>query len=389
MRNITAEELLPRYDYIFAGAGCAALSLLYRMIGEGLAEGKRILLVDADTKEKNDRTWCFWEREPGPFEAIVYRRWSRLDFHATGFSRNLDIAPYQYKLIRGIDFYRHCRKAADPFENIHFLQAHVERAYSDEAGAYLEAAGRVIRAPYLFNSIYTRPELPKGKHWLLQHFKGRVIETAEPAFDPEQATLMDFRVGQEEGTTFVYVLPFSERRALVEYTLFTGRLLPQEAYDAALDQYISNQLHIRDYRVEEEEFGVIPMTNHVFPQRAGRILNLGTAGGQTKGSSGYTFRAIQKHSAQVVESMKRHGHPFATKAEARRFHFYDSVLVDILQHRSLEGADIFRDLFRRNDPQKVLRFLDNESSLSEEIQLIATLPKLPFTRAALRQLTGF
>jgi lycopene beta-cyclase len=389
LKLISPSDLLPEYDYIFAGAGCAALSLLHRMVGEGLVAGKRILLVDAAGKDQNDRTWCFWEEGPGPFEAIVQQRWSQLDFHATSFSRTLDIAPYQYKVIRGIDFYRHCREAAAPFDTIHFLQAKVERTATEDGRAILEAAGRKFFAPYLFNSIYTKPALAKGKHWLLQHFKGRLIETAAPAFDPGRATLMDFRVGQEEGTTFMYVLPFSERQALVEYTLFTGRLLPQEAYDRALGHYIGERLGIRNYTVREEEFGVIPMTNHSFPRRQGAVLNLGTAGGRTKGSSGYTFRAIQKHSAMIVESLRRAGHPFGVEAEPGRFHFYDSVLLDILAQRSLEGSDIFADLFRRNDPRKVLRFLDNESSLTEELRIIATLPTLPFARAAIRQLTGF
>ncbi|RYZ23456.1 MAG: lycopene cyclase, partial [Chitinophagaceae bacterium] len=261
MISISINELSPEYDFLFAGAGCAALSLLHRMAGEGLLAGKRVLLVDADTKERNDRTWCFWERGAGPFETIVHHRWPRLDFHAAGFSRTLELGAYSYKVIRGADFYRHCRSVLAVYPQVHFLQAPVTATGSEADAAWLEAAGRRIHAPWLFNSIYTKPALPQGKHWLLQHFKGWLIETPVPAFDPAKATLMDFRTGQEEGTTFVYVLPFSERQALVEYTLFTGRLLPDNAYDAALDGYIRGRLGLKTYTVMEEEFGVIPMTN--------------------------------------------------------------------------------------------------------------------------------
>ena len=376
-----------QYDYVFAGTGCAALSLLYHLVGAGLAEGKRILLVDADAKEANDRTWCFWEKEPGPFEAVVHRRWPLLDFHASGFQRALDIAPYSYKLIRGADFYGHVKAAVAPFPNIGFRQARIDEVFSSEArGTGIRIGKETIYGKFLFNSLYEKPAPRPGVHWLLQHFKGRLIETREPFFDRGRATLMDFRVDQSEGTTFVYVLPFSERQALVEYTLFTENLLRPEAYDAALDDYTGRFLKIRDYKIVEEEFGVIPMTNHRFPLRQHQMVYLGTAGGRTKGSSGYTFRNIQKHSAALVESLRRRGHPFDVPPPPRRFHFYDAVLLEILQKRSLEGAAVFTDLFRRNDPRKVLRFLDNESTFAEELGIIRTLPTLPFARAALRQL---
>ncbi|RYY40100.1 MAG: lycopene cyclase [Chitinophagaceae bacterium] len=374
------------YDFLFAGAGCAGLSLLYQMIGAGLLEGKRVLLVDADAKEANDRTWCFWEKERGPFEAIVHHRWQELHFFSPGFGRSLSIAPYFYKLIRGADFYRHCKAAAAPFPNIEFRQARVDEVFYDARGTGVRIGSERISADIVFSSLYDKPAPAPGVHWLLQHFKGRLIETPEPRFEPARATLMDFRIGQEEGTSFVYVLPFSEREALVEYTLFTGKLLEPAAYDRQLDSYISGTLGITDYTIRDDEFGVIPMTNHRFPQRHNRVVYLGTAGGRTKGSSGYTFRNVQRHSAAIVESLQRHGHPFNVAAPSPRFHFYDSVLLEILQKRSLEGADIFTDLFRKNDPRTVLRFLDNDTSLMEDVGIISSLPTLPFARAAVRQL---
>ena len=54
-----------QYDYIIAGAGCAGLSLAVHMIHSGKFSDKKILIVDKDDKQKNDRTWCFWEKEPG------------------------------------------------------------------------------------------------------------------------------------------------------------------------------------------------------------------------------------------------------------------------------------------------------------------------------------
>lgn len=376
-----------RYDYIITGAGAAGLSLVMHMIHSGGFCDKRILLVDRDTKRTNDRTWCFWEKGEGLFEPIVYKQWEHLHFHTPALSKELAIHPYTYKLVRGIDFYRHCLGTIEQQPNIEMVQASVEGVFSEgeETGAIIN--GQKVLADYVFNSIlFDRPQLAKNHYWLLQHFKGWRIKTVTPAFDAGKATLMDFRTGQGRGTSFLYMLPFSGTEALVEYTLFSGEVLPEGAYDAALKHYIEEEWAIKDYRVEETEFGIIPMTNYPFPARQGRIVHIGTAGGQTKGSSGYTFRFIQKHSAALVQSLLGQGHPFAIEGARKRFHFYDSVLLNILHGRKLEGSHVFEELFRKNPPQQIFKFLDNETSLVEDMRILATLPIMPFTRAAVDHL---
>jgi Lycopene cyclase protein. len=128
------------------------------------------------------------------------------------------------------------------------------------------------------------------------------------------------------------------------------------------------------------------MTNHAFPERQGNIIYIGTAGGQTKASSGYTFRFIQKHSAAIVEALVKTGQPFPPNTKgSKRFKFYDSTLLHILQHKKLPGDQVFSRMFKKNKPLPVLRFLDNETSLKEELSIISTLPTWPFLKAALHQ----
>ncbi len=375
-----------QYDYIIAGAGCAGLSLLVQMIQSGQLNDKRILLVDKAEKKNNDRTWCFWETDPGPFESIVYQRWHNTWFHGEGFSKLLSLSPYQYKLIRGIDFYTYCFSVIRRQSNVEIRYGNVEQLDNYNNGAFLVLNGEKIFGRYIFSSIlFEKPVLKKGQYWLLQHFKGWTVETEQPVFNPAEATLMDFRTGQQHGTTFVYVMPFSPTRALVEYTLFTNDLLEPSDYDQGLKTYMKDCLDGNTYKVEEEEFGIIPMTNYKFPASNGNIINIGTAGGQTKASSGYTFRFIQKHSAAIVGQLLKNNHP-AVASGAGRFHFYDSTLLHILHHNTMAGHSIFTQLFQKNRPQQVLRFLDNESSLKDELKIISSLPTLPFLKAALKQL---
>jgi len=374
------------YDYIIAGAGCAGLSLAVHIINSGKFNDKKILLVDKEEKKSNDRTWCFWETGPGLFEPVVHHRWKQVWVHGDNFSRLMPLQPYEYKLVRGIDFYKHSFELIRKESNIDIRFGEIQLMSSDETETFIVADGKKITTDYIFNSIlFEKPVLKSNEYYLLQHFKGWIIETEKPLFNPEEATLMDFRIEQKHGTTFVYVMPFSSTRALVEYTLFTENLLRPEEYDQSLKNYISDFLQTTSYRIIEEEFGVIPMTNHKFPVNTGNIFHIGTAGGQTKASSGFTFRFIQKHSAAIVEQLVNGNSP-AVKSAKSRFHFYDSVLLNILHHRTLPGSRIFTTLFLKNKPQQVLKFLDNESSLTEELKIIASLPTLPFLKAAIKQL---
>jgi lycopene beta-cyclase len=231
-------------------------------------------------------------------------------------------------------------------------------------------------------------ERQAGKHYLWQHFKGWTIRTGEDCFATNIATLMDFRIDQEQGPGFVYLLPLTPGRALVEYTLFSAELLQDEAYDQTLRFYLRTMFPGIAYSIEAEEKGKIPMTNHRFPSSEGRIIYLGTMAGNTKPSSGYTFSFIQAYSEQLLAAMTQSDHPFLPKPKLNRFLWYDSVLLRVLAEGNLPAETIFRRLFTKNNPQSVLRFLNNSSSLIEELRLISSLPVLPFLSAAVKECTN-
>jgi len=376
------------YDFIFLGMGCATLSLVMRMIRSEKFADKKILLIDKEPKTKNDRTWCFWEKENGFFDSIVYKKWPSISILNDQFSSVLDIAPYKYKMIRGIDLYDHCLNEISQQQNIDIVYSNLNGWGFDKDRYCFNLDGKIfynIDRTQIFNSIY-KPADQKGTIRLLQHFKGWIIDTATASFDPQTATIMDLRVDQQKGTTFGYVLPFSETSALVEYTFFTKEILQQEDYDVLLKNYLKNFLKIEDYSIRGSEFGIIPMSNEDLPFYKNGAYQIGTAGGQTKPSSGYTFQFIQKQSDAIVKKLGLGESIDKMPKTPSRFRFYDHVLLDILYYNKYPGDKIFTRLFKKNKPQQVLRFLDNESSLYEEIKLISTLPTWPFLSSAIKQL---
>lgn len=358
------------------------------MIKTGFSRDKRILLINREPKIKNDRTWCFWETGNGFFEEIVYKTWDKLDFFGENYDTTLHISPYRYKMIRGIDFYNYCFEKISSQENIEVLYAECGGGVQHKDGVTLVLNNKPIELEHgvVFNSIYNSSSSSNGSIEMLQHFKGWLIETNQPYFDEGKATLMDFRISQKHGTAFVYVLPFTKTSALVEYTLFTKGLLSPEEYDAGLKEYIESFLGVASYVVSEQEFGVIPMTDKKFSFYHDGAFQIGTAGGQTKSSSGYTFQFIQKHSQQIMEGLIA-GQPLTSiPGPSRRFRFYDNVFLNILYHNRIAGKQVFTDLFKKNNSRQVLSFLDNESSVKDELKIISSLPTLPFLRAAISQL---
>ncbi|MCC6308726.1 MAG: Lycopene cyclase protein [Bacteroidetes bacterium ADurb.BinA245] len=367
--------------------GCAGLSFAVHLIQSGKFSDKKILLIDKAPKIQNDRTWCFWENENGIFQSIVYKSWSRVWIRSKEMEKLLSLLPYRYKLIRAQDFYEYCLALIHQQPNFEIKYAAVTSVQNEGQTAIAKTESETFVADYIFNSIlFQKPLLKEKEIMLLQHFKGWVIETDETVFNPTEATLMDFRIKQERGTNFVYIMPFSERKALVEFTLFSKSILESEEYETALKNYIHQFITKGNYKIVEAETGVIPMTNHAFTPVQGRIINMGTVGGQTKASSGYTFQFIQKHAARLVSSLIKKKNPFIPRPTGfRRFHFYDSVLLYILEKEKQQGAKIFSRLFKKNKPQQVLRFLDNESSITDEVKILSSLPTLPFLKAAWKQ----
>lgn len=376
------------YDYIIAGAGCAGLSLLYRILNDSNLKDKRVLVVDKERKKNNDRTWCYWEKQDGLFESIVRHEWKTLEFKTESFVNQFELHDYKYKMIKGIDFYNYVLGLAQQFKNVEFRVEEISSLDVVEGKAILKTNISTYEADYLFNSTnLINPEFSKDDT-LLQHFMGWEIELAEAAFDPTVGTLMDFSLDQRHGTTFMYFLPVSSTRALVEYTLFTGELLDKDEYRKELRNYIENKLALRDFSIVEEEYGIIPMSLKKFaPHFKKKIINIGTAGGHTKASSGYTFQFIQKYTEKIIKALKSGENPTRSFTyRDKMFQWYDRTLLEVLLSKSMDGKHIFSMMFKNIAPEKILKFLANETNFLEDVKIMNSLPITKFLPAGVKQM---
>ena len=369
----------------------AGLSLAYALV-TGPYPDASILIVDPETKGENDRTWCYWSREDERFDPIAAHRWPRLRFATDGWINDFDLGEYRYSMVRGADFYEAVLDVLEARENVEFERGRVLTIEDAGELVEVETETRTARGRWAFDSRFEPEEYERRSeeragqhHYLKQHFVGWTIETDHPVFETDLATLFDFRTPQHDEMRFVYVLPFSERRALVEYTLFSAELLETEEYTRAIEAYLADVLAVEGYRVVEREQGVIPMTDEPVDRREGkRTLAIGTRGGLVKASTGYAFRRTQHDTSAIVSSLERRGHPFDLPRTPRRFAALDTTLLQIMYRRGELSEPAFTSMFRRNPIARMFRFLDEEASFAETIAIMTTVPIGPFLAAFAR-----
>ena len=372
---------MQHYHYIFTGSGLSALMTVYEMLLSGKFEDKSILLIDENAKKVNDRTWCFWD-EDNLFDGIVSKKWNQAQFANEEFNRVLELSPYQYKKINGLDFYELVFKKISEHKNIHFLNQKVVDFTELGNHCIVKTEQETFTCNKIFNSIYN-PEVvtAQSKFPLIhQHFIGWFIKSKESVFTPNCATFMDFSVEQKGNTRFMYVLPNSSTEALLEYTLFSKNLLSKGEYEAEIEKYIKN-LGITEYEIIEKEHGNIPMTCYPFwKHNTKNIINIGSAGGWTKASTGYTFKNASKKSKALVQFLKSES-DFTKFHKKDKFWFYDLLLLDILGSKNELGSSIFSSMFKEGNSSVIFKFLDEETSFLEDLRVIWRCPKILFVKA--------
>ncbi len=394
-------------DVALVGGGGAAVALLHQLALRGPA-GLRVAVVDPVDRLAGtpaDRTWCFWDAPgdatrgdlgaPGQPGGAVHRQWESVRVVGPGGGRlDLDLAPMRYAMVRSQDYYARVAAAvaAAGLDVVH-VPATADRVDDAPDAAIVGTLAGDVRTRWVFDSR-PAPPLRPARTALLQHFRGQVVRTDRPAFDPGVPVLMDFTTGQPaDGLSFGYCLPSDERTALLEYTEFSPAVLDDAGYTAALGAYLRRVTGGADVEVLHTEQGAIPMSDAVPQRRPGvRVVRIGTAGGATRASTGYTFTAMQRQARWLAGTLARHGPgadpagpgaPVPPSAYPRRHSWMDALVLRALADGTLAGPAFFTDLFVRNPAARVLRFLDGATTRAEEVALMATAPRVPMLRAAL------
>ena len=369
-----------KVDYLFAGAGASATLLLMNMEKQGLLKDKKILILDPDAKDDNDKTYCFWAEQNQQLTEscrhLISHQWEEVSVNR---NKQESLLPKKYFHISGIDVYKELKRIINQY-HLQRIQSSVVELISIENGVKVITDTNIWESSFVFDS---RPPkylpLQNDDAHLLQSFIGYVITTDVPIANINCVDLMDFNVEQLGATQFVYVLPLGAGKTLVELTRFgLASLTPPEA-NPVLDLYITQRFG--NYQILHTEIGCIPMsTAAISVETIPGVIPIGGRAGAVKPSTGYAFKNMFSHGERLADSLKRNLPP-AVITDSSRFRFYDRLLLLILSKQPSLGKPIFEALFKKNEAKNVFKFLDEKTTLIQDIRIFLTLPMQPFLKA--------
>ena len=349
------------FDYIIIGGGCAGLSLAYELDVHEKLRNKTLAIIEPRAQYKRDKTWSFWKVNPHNFDDCVKKSWEHFTINIPGETNHLKCRDYPYQSIDSGLFYEKINNKLKENNNISFFKN------IDEVNT---------KNSFIFNSV---PNIKKKYFNLWQHFCGVEIETKKNSFDEEIFNLMEFDCEQRESVHFFYTLPYTKNRALVETTwLSKMNDNSQKDYENQINNYIKNNLKIKNYEITYKEEGAIPLFYPLNKNEKNKI-NIGTAGGMTRLSTGYTFLNIQEHSKYIRENIDNISN--AKKFEIdKKYQFLDEIFLRVLKKNPEKMSDIFFRMFKTS-PKTVIKFLSNKSNFLEDLRIIFKMPKLIFIKA--------
>jgi lycopene beta-cyclase len=374
------------YDAIIAGGGLAGLSLAAHLAAGGWRDRSVLLVDDPAPAIPPAACWGSWSAGDGLLRAAATRSYRRVLVHAAGASRVLPLSPYHYRLVRRDDLHRTAMTLLAGCPRFEAIAGRVDAVRDAGEAAEVTVDGRRVRASWAFDSV-TPPPLTTVDARLA--FTGWEIRCPQPTFEPDTPTLFDFRTRQDGMARFGYVLPADAYSALVESTSFVPRHATAPTPDAraaALAAYLRDVVGCTAYTVRRTESAVLPLCAYPPPRRRGRVLVIGARGGLIKASTGYAYERIQRDSAAITASLARHGHPFDLPHRRRRHRLLDAVLLAVLDRDPGQLELAFARLFAANPAGRVLRFLDEDTGVRDELRLIASMPKRPYLLGVIRAL---
>ena len=351
---------MKEFDYIILGGGCAGLSLAYELDVNLKLKDKSLAIVESRSEYKRDKTWSFWKISDHNFDDCVIKSWNNFSINTKLGSIEIINKEYPYQTVDSGLFYNKILNRIKQNKNIEFFQ---------------NTKQLNLENSFIFNSITIKDSYKEN---LWQHFKGIEIETEKNIFDDEIFNLMDFDCDQKNSVHFFYTLPFAKNKALIE-TTWLSKMNDEylKDYDVQLKKYIDETLKIKNYKINYQEEGAIPLS-YPLGQTKKNTINIGSAGGMTRLSTGYTFLNIQNHSKYIVKNIDKIQN-LKSYHIGKKYEFLDNIFLNVLKNRPDLMPEIFLNMFKV--PSKtVIKFLSNKSNIFEDFGIILKMPKWIFIK---------
>lgn len=371
-------------DVIILGGGCAGLGLACNLSQYG-GRAPRTIILEQRNEYRNDRTWCFWGDDAAPYARFAGHQWRHLRVAGGGRCIDFDCGKTPYRMLAADAYYAQTLQAihANPQLSLHLGHGVLSEPEYVDGVWRIETSQGSISAGSL---VDTRPKSASEQSpaLLWQSFFGHEIETSDPVFDPLIADLMDFPESGDHRIAFIYVLPLTATRALVEYTVFAESPLPAPALQKGLDAALENRTRGSAYRTLRSEYGCIPMGGNEAAPAAGRAnpsrVHAGLSAGAARPATGYAFQRLQRWGAQCAQALVTTGVPVPQTPDRLISRAMDWLFLHVLRTQPALAPALFSALFAGVDSHRLIRFLSDDGNLRDHAAVIAALPAGPFLK---------
>lgn len=357
-------------DIAIIGGGSAGITLAAKL------NNFSTVIVEPHTPSERDCSWALWAKPDQQTELIYatkgsWREWRLIDHHSE--VRHIS-DQYRYMSLSSAQYIADCENRLA--SSVELIRASANNIISEGSGGSFVSGDRHYSAANLYDS---RPPKVPGDT-LKQHFLGWDIRTKMPICDAQIATLMDFRVDQSRGLHFIYALPFSDRRLLVESTMISSSLEDKEWYRTAIRQWLEQQ----NIEIEEtlgEETGVIPMESVRPPDD--NLTRIGAASGAVRQSSGYAFSGIQGQINKLVQGINRGDFSVPAPISPALLRM-DKIFNGVLMTQPELGVSLMMKTAKALDGNGFARFMLGGATCLDWAKVILAMPKIPFLKQVLR-----
>ena len=240
--------------FVVVGAGLSGLILAWRCLSSN--PNVSVIIIDSNHIIGGDHTWSFNINDIESslhewIEPFIVHTWEKYDVKFKGYSRRLNI-PYCTGNSNSL------RACVEPFIKSGrlklILDTEVIKLTSFDVTIL---SGEKLTGDYIFDARgFTFDDNIKLG---IQKFYGKTIETVKP-HNLKYPIIMDATVAQNDGYRFIYCLPFSKNKILIEDTYYSDGLnFDQDKYNKRIDKYIEAN-DWTEHKVIRVEKGILPIT---------------------------------------------------------------------------------------------------------------------------------
>jgi len=357
------------YKAAIIGLGPSGLAVNKFLFGDSSNE---IIAFENGDVNNRDNFFGFWLTDwMKSFENIIEKKWYKWTIGNKNTKITHSISDKPYCVISFKNWKRYCLKTKNKLE-----------IKNKQVVEYLPILNyfKIITADnkeYYAEKIYDSRSVKEKKGELIQHFFGINITVADNTFDEKKLTLMYF-TEENDVLHFIYVLPFSHNKALVESTVFSKETFHSSWYREKINHYLKIN-NIIEYEENGTEKGIIPMFfSEEKKSTYSNIINIGIRGGACKPSTGYAFSFLIKQIQLLKNSKKNYVniHKFLERK-------MDKIFINFLKNNN-ENGQSFIKLASNLNGNEFQSFMMGESNLLTKLKIIKSMPKLQFLKAVFK-----